>query len=279
MPELPEVETTRRGIEPWVHGKTIVGWSIRNPHLRWPVEIPAVLKGERVEAIGRRGKYLLLTCQSGTLIVHLGMSGSLRVLDIGTPPLTHDHVDIALSNDKILRLNDPRRFGCIRFHCGEGVYQHPLLSSLGPEPLENEFSGPHLHRLSRKRRVAVKNFIMDGKVVVGVGNIYAAEALFLTGLRPGIGAGRVSLATYEDLASNIRRVLSDAVRQGGTTLRDFVGSDGQPGYFRQQLNVYGRQGEPCRRCHTTLKLQTLGQRSSVYCPQCQSSRGRRRGAP
>jgi len=276
MPELPEVETTRRGIEPWLTDQTITGWTVRNPRLRWPVDIPQALRGETIQAVRRRGKYLLLCCAPGTLILHLGMSGSLRILDAGAVPLTHDHVDILLSNHKILRLNDPRRFGCVLYQPGDDPYQHPLLSSLGPEPLGNAFTGAYLHRLSRKRKVAVKNFIMDAKVVVGVGNIYAAEALFLAGIRPATGAGRIPLAAYDRIAGAVRQVLNKAVAQGGTTLRDFVGSDGQPGYFRQQLNVYGRQGEPCRVCGTRLKLQILGQRSSVYCPICQTSQGFRR---
>ncbi len=273
MPELPEVETTRRGIEPWLAEQTITGWTVRNPQLRWPVEIPQALRDQTIHAVRRRGKYLLLCCTPGTLIVHLGMSGSLRILDPDTAVLTHDHVDLALGNQKILRFNDPRRFGCVLYQAGDDPYQHPLLASLGPEPLGNEFSGAYLHKLSRKRKVAVKNFIMDAKVVVGVGNIYAAEALFLAGIRPATGAGRIPLAAYERLVDCIRQVLNQAVTQGGTTLRDFVGSDGQPGYFRQQLNVYGRQGEPCRVCGTVLKQQILGQRSSVYCPKCQTSQG------
>lgn len=276
MPELPEVETTRRGIEPWLTDQTITGWTVRNAMLRWPVDIPQALQGQTIQAVRRRGKYLLLCCSPGTLIVHLGMSGSLRILDEDTVPLTHDHIDLALSNHKILRLNDPRRFGCVLYQGGDDPYQHPLLASLGPEPLANEFSGAHLHRLSRKRKVAVKNFIMDAKVVVGVGNIYAAEALFLAGIRPATGAGRIPLVGYERIADAIRQVLSRAVTQGGTTLRDFVGSDGQPGYFRQQLNVYGRQGELCRVCAAPLKHQVLGQRSTVYCPKCQTSQGFRR---
>ncbi len=272
MPELPEVETTRRGIEPWVVGQTITGWTVRNPNLRWPVDIPAGLRGERIHSVGRRGKYLLISLSAGTLIIHLGMSGSLRILEQDVEPLTHDHVDIALSSGMLLRLNDPRRFGCVLFQAGE-VSEHPLLAHLGVEPLGNEFSGAYLHRLSRKRKVAVKNFIMDSKVVVGVGNIYAAEALFMAGIRPATAAGRIPAHAYERLAVAIREVLARSVRQGGTTLRDFVGSDGNPGYFKQQLNVYGRQGLPCRRCQSVLKLQILGQRSTVYCPNCQISQG------
>ena len=211
MPELPEVETTRRGIEPWLSDQTITGWTVRNPRLRWPVDIPQTLRGQSINAVRRRGKYLLLCCTPGTLILHLGMSGSLRILDPDTPPLTHDHVDIALSNGKILRLNDPRRFGCVLFQAGDDPERHTLLKSLGPEPLGNEFSGAYLHKLSRKRKVAVKNFIMDAKVVVGVGNIYAAEALFLAGIRPATGAGRIPLAGYGRIAAGIRQVLSKAV--------------------------------------------------------------------
>ncbi len=273
MPELPEVETTRRGIEPWLLAQTITGVTTRNPHLRWPVEIPDTLIGETFTAVSRRAKYLLLTTQSGTLIVHLGMSGSLRILPVGTPPLKHDHVDVCLSNGKLLRLNDPRRFGSVLFQPGDDAQSHWLLKDLGVEPLGNLFSGQYLHKRSRKRKVAVKNFIMDAKNVVGVGNIYAAEALFLAGIRPATAAGRIPLRAYDNLASAIRLVLDRSVRQGGTTLRDFVGSDGNPGYFRQQLNVYGRQNKPCRVCAKPLKLQILGQRSTVYCTNCQTSQG------
>ena len=271
MPELPEVETTRRGIEPALLGRTVTGWTIRDPRLRWPVQIPQELANCEIEAVSRRAKYLLLKFAPGTLILHLGMSGSLRILPVATPALKHDHVDLHIGADRILRLNDPRRFGCVVYQPGDDPYRHPLLSSLGVEPLGNEFNGHYLHRLSRNRKVAVKNFIMDGKVVVGVGNIYAAEALFLAGIRPATGARRIPAHAYEKLAGAIRTVLSDAIRQGGTTLRDFVGSDGNPGYFKQRLNVYGRQGQPCRGCGADLTLQVIGQRSSVYCRNCQTS--------
>ncbi len=273
MPELPEVETTRRGIEPWVIAQTITGVEVRNPQLRWPVDIPKRLIGEQVSTVGRRGKYLLLTTPSGTLIIHLGMSGSLRIMPAGAEPLKHDHVDISFSNGQLLRLNDPRRFGSMVFQPGDQPEVHWLLKDLGVEPLGNDFSGQYLHRRSRKRKVAVKNFIMDSKNVVGVGNIYAAEALFMAGIRPATGAGRIPLHAYDSLANAIKRVLARSVRQGGTTLRDFVGSDGNPGYFKQQLNVYGRQDKPCRVCAKPLKLQILGQRSTVYCPNCQTSQG------
>ncbi|MEM9621758.1 MAG: bifunctional DNA-formamidopyrimidine glycosylase/DNA-(apurinic or apyrimidinic site) lyase [Pseudomonadota bacterium] len=273
MPELPEVETTRRGIEPWVLHQTITGWQIRNAALRWPVNLPDVLRGQTVNATSRRGKYILLHTEPGTVLIHLGMSGSLRILEPDAPLLKHDHVDIQLASGQVLRLNDPRRFGSVLFQAGDDACRHPLLADLGVEPLSNDFSGAYLHKLSRRRKVAVKNFIMDSKVVVGVGNIYAAESLFTVGLRPATAAGRVPLWLYERLAQAIVAVLNRSLRQGGTTLRDFVGSDGNPGYFKQQLNVYGRQTLPCRVCETALKLQTLGQRSTVYCPKCQTSQG------
>ncbi len=273
MPELPEVETTRRGIEPHVLGQSITDWTVRNPRLRWPVEIPAQLQNQTVTAVQRRGKYILLSTAVGTLLVHLGMSGSLRILEQGAQAGKHDHVDIHFSNHKLLRLNDPRRFGCVMFQAGSNPIKHTLLKNLGVEPLSNEFSGEHLFAQSRNRRVAVKNFIMDSKVVVGVGNIYAAEALFSAGLRPRVAAGRIPRRVYDRLAQAIVEILLRAVRAGGTTLRDFVGADGNPGYFAQTLNVYGRQGQACRTCSTTLKLQIVGQRSSVYCPKCQTSQG------
>ena len=214
----------------------------------------------------------MLETSAGHLIIHLGMSGSLRVLTHQDKPQKHDHVDLCLDNDKIPRLNDPRRFGSVHFSTSEPA-SHWLLKDLGVEPLGNEFSGEILHQLSRKRKVAVKSFIMDSKVVVGVGNIYAAEALFRAAFRPSVAAGRIPKYVYERLAQAIRFVLARSVQQGGTTLRDFVGSDGQPGYFRQQLNVYGRGGLPCRACDTTLKEYRLGQRSTVYCPNCQPIQG------
>ena len=271
MPELPEVETTRRGIEPWVVDQSLLQWTVRNPHLRWPVELPKVLSGQTIHRATRRGKYILLHTDPGTILVHLGMSGSLRILTPDVHALKHDHVELLFSNDKILRLNDPRRFGSILFQPGENPFLHPLLRDLGVEPLGNEFNGQYLFERSRKRKLAVKNFIMDSQVVVGVGNIYASEALFQAGIRPATAAGRIPAYAYERLAQEIVVVLARSVREGGTTLRDFVGSDGNPGYFKQRLNVYGRQGKPCRSCDTTLKHQVIGQRSSVYCPKCQTS--------
>ena len=229
------------------------------------------LPGQRVSAVRRRAKYLLIETPTGTAMLHLGMSGSLRVVTPDDPVRTHDHVDIVLSNGRILRLNDPRRFGCVlSFVEGE---THPLLANLGVEPLGNEFSGEYLFERAQKRRVAVKNFIMDSRIVVGVGNIYAAESLFSARIRPGVAAGRLPLHAYERLATAIRDVLARSVTEGGTTLRDFVGSDGQPGYFKQRLNVYGREGEPCRDCATVLTGFVLGGRSTVYCGTCQPARG------
>lgn len=270
MPELPEVETTRRGILPHARGVTVTGVVVREPRLRWPVpeELAGLMTGALIADVERRGKYLLFRTSSGTLIAHLGMSGSMRIVGEADPVRKHDHVDIRLSTGRILRYNDPRRFGCMLWTVAEPG-EHDLLHKLGPEPLEPGFDGDYLYRVSRGRKAAVKAFIMDSRVVVGVGNIYANEALFLAGLRPGRAAGRVSRPRFHLLADSIRQVLAAAVAQGGTTLRDFVGSDGNPGYFRQQLNVYDRAGKPCPRCGSALRASRLGQRSTVYCRECQ----------
>ena len=270
MPELPEVETTRRGLLPHAKDARVAAVEVRDHRLRWPVpaEFTRFLTGATIVDIERRGKYLLFRTDAGTLIAHLGMSGSLRVVRESDPVGKHDHVDICLGSGAILRYNDPRRFGCMLWTLDD-PRQHELLRHLGPEPLEPGFDGDYLYSLSRGRKVAVKAFIMDSKVVVGVGNIYANEALFMAGIRPGRAAGRVSRPRYQRLAEAIREVLSAAVKQGGTTLRDFVGGDGRPGYFRQQLNVYDHGGEPCPRCGTELRESRLGQRSTVYCPDCQ----------
>jgi len=244
--------------------------------LRWPVspEI-STLAGARFSAGKRRGKYLLLTTSAsdpelrGTVLIHLGMSGSLRICTEDTPLRKHDHIEFHFGNGKSLRLHDPRRFGCLLW-CDTEATRHPLLASLGPEPLSETFSGDHLFQLSRKRKVSLKNFIMNSQTVVGVGNIYASESLFKTGLRPGRAASRVTREQYTLLADNIKQVLGDAIKMGGTTLRDFINSDGEPGYFSQQLLVYGRASEPCRVCGTPIKSKVIGQRSSFYCPQCQS---------
>ena len=270
MPELPEVETTLRGIAPFVTNATITGIEVRNPSLRWPVPVEEMqqLLGQTIIAGNRRAKYILLSTANTALMIHLGMSGSLRVLDPDTPAGKHDHIDMSLDGSKILRYNDPRRFGSWLLIDG-AVDNHPLLSHLGPEPLSDDFNGAHLFRLSRKRKVAVKNFIMDGKIVVGVGNIYASEALFMAQVRPGRQASKVTRREYDELAARIRFVLKRSIDMGGTTLRDFTQADGQAGYFKQKLQVYDRLGEPCRVCQEPIKKVIIGQRSSFYCPSCQ----------
>ena len=269
MPELPEVETTRRGVEPHCRGAVVRQLVVREPRLRWPVphDLAAALCGQTIVAVERRAKYLLFRTAAGSLMVHLGMSGSLRVVAPDEAPGRHDHIDLLLEGGSCLRYNDPRRFGS--FLWLEPGEQHPLLRHLGPEPLSAEFDGEMLYRRSRGRSGPVKSFIMDGKVVVGVGNIYANEALFLSGIRPDRAAGRISRLRYQRLAANIKQVLTSAIEQRGTTLRDFVGGDGKPGYFAQKLHVYARAGRPCTCCGTALRELRLGQRSSVYCVACQ----------
>jgi len=268
MPELPEVETTRRGIEPHLLGQTIRGAVVRQPRLRWPVpDLAGLLTGASVEAVERRGKYLLLRFAHGTLIIHLGMSGSLRVLPAGSPPRPHDHIDL-LFGRHCLRLHDPRRFGAVLWTTGDPL-EHPRLRDLGPEPLSDRFDGAYLHAISRQRRIAIKSLLMDGKVVVGVGNIYASEALFRAGIHPQRTSHRVSRARLDRLASAVKAVLRYAIRRGGTTLRDFLNESGEPGYFAQELAVYGRAGEPCRVCGSTIKTRRIGQRASAFCPVCQ----------
>ncbi len=268
MPELPEVETTRRGIEPAIVGRTITGWTLRQPRLRWPVVLPDALRGQRIQRVLRRAKYLVLETASGSLILHLGMSGSLRLTKAGSTVGPHDHVDLEIDGGRVLRLTDPRRFGSIHYHHGDWR-THWLIKDLGIEPLDNEFDGDFLHRAARKRRVAIKLMLMDARVVVGVGNIYANESLFRAGIRPRLAAGRISRDRYALLAQSVREVLAQAIRQGGTTLRDFVNESGRRGYFSQSLNVYGREDLPCFQCGTTLKGLRVGQRATVYCPNCQ----------
>ncbi len=270
MPELPEVETTRRGILPHIRGKSVEQVIVRQPQLRWPVS-PEIfhLAGQTLEDVGRRGKYLLLHFSQGVALVHLGMSGSLRVLTGAETPKLHDHVDVVFNDGITLRYHDPRRFGAWLWCAGETA-EHPLLASLGPEPLENDFSGRYLFDVSRGRKAPVKTFLMDSHVVVGVGNIYANEALHMAGILPSRAAGRIGLERYERLAAAVREVLAFSIRQGGTTLRDFVGGDGKPGYFQQTLRVYGRGGEPCRECGETLRETRLGQRATVFCKFCQT---------
>jgi len=269
MPELPEVETTRRGIEPYLLNRRITRLQIHDHRLRWPVsdELNA-LQGAVVSAIDRRGKYILIRIDAGTAIVHLGMSGSLRVCTDDEPRRKHDHFEITTDQGHIIRFHDPRRFGCFLWQASEGP-EHSLLSKLGPEPLSDEFNSEYLFRATRKRQVAIKNLIMNSHVVVGVGNIYASESLFMCGVRPGRAARRVTRVECEKLVATIKQVLQRSITQGGTTLRDFVNSDGQPGYFAQSLNVYGREGEPCNTCGDAIRQRTLGQRSTFYCRVCQ----------
>jgi formamidopyrimidine-DNA glycosylase len=285
MPELPEVETTRRGLAPHVQGRRLGVVTLRRPDLRWPIpeEIAQQLPGQTVRAVRRRAKYLLLDTDAGSALLHLGMSGSLRVLPADTPVRDHDHVDIAIASDagedapRVLRFNDPRRFGCLLWQPAGEV--HPLLRDLGPEPLGADedggaesavtFDGAYLFARSRGRSAPVKAFLMDQRIVVGVGNIYAAEALFEAGVSPLRAAGKVSRERYDAIAAAIRRILAYAIRRGGTTLRDFLSPDGAPGYFEQELSAYGRGGEPCPRCGRALKQAMLAQRATVWCGHCQ----------
>ncbi len=274
MPELPEVETTRAGLAPHVEGRRVRAVLLRRPDLRWPIppELPAQLTGQRIDAVRRRAKYLLLDTAAGSALLHLGMSGSLRVLPAGTPLRAHDHVDIVLQGAarepaRLLRFNDPRRFGCLLWQPAGQV--HPLLRGLGPEPLSDAFDGDYLFARSRGRSAPVKAFLMDQRIVVGVGNIYAAEALFAAGVSPLRAAGRVSRERYRALAGEIRRILAHAIARGGTTLRDFISPDGAPGYFEQELSAYGRGGQPCPRCARPLRQASIGQRATVWCGHCQ----------
>ncbi|GLX15724.1 formamidopyrimidine-DNA glycosylase [Pseudomonas straminea] len=269
MPELPEVETTRRGIAPHLIGQRVSRVIVRERRLRWPIpeDLDVRLSGQRIETVDRRAKYLLIKAEVGTLISHLGMSGNLRLVEAGLPAAKHEHVDIELESGLALRYTDPRRFGALLW--SELPLEHELLVRLGPEPLTELFDGERLYQLSRGKAVAVKPFIMDNAVVVGVGNIYATEALFAAGIDPRRAAGTVSRARYVRLAQEIKRVLAHAIERGGTTLRDFIGGDGQPGYFQQELYAYGRGGEFCKVCGNTLREVKLGQRASVYCPKCQ----------
>ena len=268
MPELPEVETTRRGIEPHIKHQVITQVIVRQPRLRWPVpEDMQQLCGARVEQVNRRAKYLLIETTQGTGIIHLGMSGSLRISPQDAPVDKHDHVDLVFDNQRVLRLRDPRRFGAVLWAgCGE---LHPLLASLGPEPLQEAFNAEYLFQRSRSRKLPIKSFIMDAKVVVGVGNIYANEALFMAGIDPRRAAGAISIDRYVLLVEMIKLVLHKAIEQGGTTLRDFVREDGQSGYFQVALQVYGRTDEPCNQCGTLLSHIKQQQRSTWFCRHCQ----------
>jgi len=302
MPELPEVETTRRGLSEHLIGATITDVIIRNPKLRWPIpkNLPKLLRGQKIISLTRRAKYLLADCGNGTLILHLGMSGSLRILPHDTPPAIHDHFELVLNNGKLMRLRDPRRFGAVLWHEGD-VATHPLLATLGPEPLgeipsvgastareekmqsravlaptpreqsdmQSEFNARYLYQATRGRSISIKQCIMDNHVVVGVGNIYANESLFRSGIKPQLAAGKLSLPRCEKLVTEIRATLRAAIEKGGSTLRDFVHSDGSSGYFQQEYFVYGRTGEPCRKCGAMIQQIKQGQRSSFYCGSCQ----------
>jgi formamidopyrimidine-DNA glycosylase len=285
MPELPEVEITRRGLAEHLLGASIVQVIIRNGKLRWPVpaNLTDILSGQTVLSLKRRGKYLLMTCGHGTVILHLGMSGSLRILASRllknqadeTPqnlhfesPAKHDHVDIILNNGKLIRLRDPRRFGAILWHEGD-PQRHPLLASLGPEPLEEDFNSTYLYQVSRGRHVSIKQFIMDNHIVVGVGNIYANESLFRCNINPQLATGNLKPVQCEKLVAEIRNTLNAAIHKGGSSLRDFVHSDGSSGYFQQEYFVYGRAGKPCRQCGSYIIQIKQGQRSSFYCSTCQ----------
>lgn len=271
MPELPEVETTCRGIAPHITGKRVTRVIVRNPNLRWPVSarLDKELSGQTINSVARRAKYLLLQADAGTAILHLGMSGSLRLVKATTPVEKHDHVDIVF-NKLALRLTDPRRFGSLHW-TRRSPEQHRLISNLGCEPLGGEFSGDYLYQCSRGRKVAIKQFIMNSHIVVGIGNIYASEALYMAGIYPKRAAGKISRKKYQLLTEVVREVLQDSIAQGGTTLRDFVNGDGKPGYFKQQLNVYGKAGTPCVSCRVPIREIRQGQRSTFYCPKCQPS--------
>ncbi|VAW63748.1 Formamidopyrimidine-DNA glycosylase [hydrothermal vent metagenome] len=270
MPELPEVETSRRGIEPHIINKKVTAVIIRQKKLRWP--IPASLKtqliNQTINAVERRGKYILLRTQAGTVILHLGMSGSLRILKKNIAAEKHDHLDIVFSHNKVLRLRDPRRFGAALWTKSDPL-KHKLLKLLGPEPLEDEFSAAYLFAASRNRKVAIKTFLMNSHIVVGVGNIYANESLFSAGINPKRAANKISLARYQKLVTQIKRILKASIEQGGTTLKDFINEEGKPGYFQQTLAVYGRASEPCIHCAKPIKQITQAQRSTFYCVHCQ----------
>ncbi len=272
MPELPEVETTRRGIRPHVEGRRLSALVVRNPRLRQPVpeDLAATIAGQRLAAVGRRAKYLLLDFDAGTVIVHLGMSGSLRVVAADEPPGAHDHVDFVFG-EQALRLRDPRRFGMVLWQTG-AVMAHPLLARLGPEPLDEAFDAAWLHRVTRGLRAPIKHVLMDSRRVVGVGNIYASESLYRARIHPLEAAGRLGPQRCTRLVAAVRDTLTAAIAAGGSTLRDFVGGDGQPGYFQQQYFVYGREGEPCRVCATPIQRIVSGQRATYYCPRCQRRR-------
>ncbi len=270
MPELPEVETTVRGIRPFAEGRVVSGVVVRQRRLRWPISpgLDRKLKGQVVRSVTRRAKYILLSFDHGTLMIHLGMSGRLRALPVGTAVDKHDHFDLVLDDGCCLRLRDPRRFGSVTWVKGDPLNSR-YLKLLGPEPFEAVFDGEYLWRRSRGRRLAVKSFIMDGRILVGVGNIYASEALFRSAIHPSRPAGRIALVRYHNLVAAIRAVLGEAITAGGTTLRDYSRVTGEPGFFEQALQVYERQGRPCINCGSLVRRKVIGQRASYYCPSCQ----------
>ena len=270
MPELPEVETTCRGISPYLIGNNFTKIKVFQRQMRWPIpkQIEA-LEGATVRDVSRRGKYIQLHTDTGEAIIHLGMSGSLRITDTEDSRRKHDHVEWHMNTGHILRLHDPRRFGCVLWHAVQ-TPTHPLLEKLGPEPLGNAFTAEYFYEQTRKRKTAIKVFIMNSHIVVGVGNIYASESLFMAGIRPGRAAGRITRDESERLVTAIKSVLAKSIKQGGTTLRDFVNSDGEPGYFKQQLLAYDRAGEPCRLCKHPIKQKVMAQRSTYYCSKCQN---------
>lgn len=268
MPELPEVETACRGISPYITHQKVVEVIVRQPKLRWPVpEEIHELEGYEIIAVTRRGKYLLLESQVGTVMMHLGMSGNVRICRQTQEPDKHDHIDIVFDNSSILRLHDPRRFGSVLWT--KEVLSHPLLKNLGPEPLGLLFTAQHLYEKSRGRKVNIKSYIMNSAIVVGVGNIYASESLFMAGINPKTSVARISIKRYEKLVTSIQTILTRAIEQGGTTLKDFVNADGQTGYFQQKLSVYGKANEPCPKCNKPIKHFTQSQRTTYYCSQCQ----------
>jgi formamidopyrimidine-DNA glycosylase len=270
MPELPEVETSRRGIEPHLQNRKISDVIIRQHKLRWPIpkDLPSLVTGQKIREVCRRAKYIYLKLDNGSIIIHLGMSGSLRICTSKTVPEKHDHIDIIVSSKKILRLRDPRKFGCVLWQPGD-IDEHKLIAPLGPEPLHDEFDARYLHDTASKRTCSIKSLIMNSHIVVGVGNIYASEALFRAGINPKRKAGNISLPRIQKLVDAIKLTLSLAIEEGGTTLRDFTGISGQPGYFAQKLLVYGRAGEPCTVCSNTIKQITQQARSTFYCSKCQ----------
>lgn len=270
MPELPEVEITRRGIAAHLTGQRITGVTVRNAALRWPItsEISSSLPEQQIHSVTRRAKYLLLRCDTGTLIIHLGMSGSLRVLPVNVPPQAHDHFELLLGNGNILRLRDPRRFGAVLWWT-EDISQHPLLKRLGPEPLSEDFTADRLHNDIRNRSIRIKQVVMNQHIVVGVGNIYANEALFHAGLSPLRPASQLDCQQCMRLVNAIKKTLTSAITAGGSTLRDFTDSAGRPGYFQQHYQVYARADQPCLRCGTGIQKIILSQRATFFCPQCQ----------